>query len=176
MSDSSSSVDRIDRAILLVKLERLGEAADLLQPLVPNDDRATQMLAAIYTDLKRGAESDPLYASVLEKFLPRAPTDRGAAAACKAAFAGLADNARMAHRPAEVEAVLSRGLRELPAEAAHFHFLLGRHYHDAGRYGLATEHLNEATRLDSTSFGTPADELLRQIRTSTPGCFAGGNR
>ena len=134
------------------------------------------MLAAIDTDLKRGAESDALDASVLEKFLPRAPTDRGAAAACKAAVAGLADNARMAHRPAEVEAVLSHGLRELPADAAHFHFLLGRHDHDAGRYGLATEHLNEATRLDSTSFGTPADELLRQIRTSTPGCFAGGHR
>jgi hypothetical protein len=84
----------------------------------------------------------------------------------------LADNAGSSRRPADAEVILNRGLRELPADAAYFHYLLGRHYHDAGRVGLALEHLRTAKRLDPTSIGKPAEEVIQQIRTATPGCLS----
>jgi hypothetical protein len=58
-------------------------------------------------------------------------------------------------------------------DAAHFHFLLGRHYHDTGRFGLALNHAETAAQLDPVGLGEPADDLIRQIRTSTPGCLTG---
>jgi hypothetical protein len=172
---SASPADRVGRAVLLIQLERLDEAAAILQPLVPGNDTATLMLAAVYRNQQQWAQSDTLYAAILEKLLPRAPTDEAARTACRTAFDGLADNARMGHRPAEAEATLKRGLEELPADTAHFHFLLGKHYHDAGRVGLALFHLRTAARLDPAGLEKPADDLIRQIRTSTPGCLAGGS-
>src|SRR5262245_29870394 len=49
---------RMDRAVVLVKVERLDDAAELIRPLVPADDKATAMLAAIYRDQERWADSD----------------------------------------------------------------------------------------------------------------------
>jgi tetratricopeptide (TPR) repeat protein len=170
---SASPDARLERAALLVKLERLDEAAAVLKPVVPGNDAATLMLAAVYSNQRRWAESDALYAATLERFLSQARTDRAARDKCRAAFDGLAENARQGRRPADAEAALNRGLRELPADAAHYHFLLGRHYQDAGRFGLALDHLRTAARLDPAGVGKPADALIRQIRTATPGCLAG---
>jgi hypothetical protein len=164
---------RLDRAVLLIQLERLDEAAALLRPLVPGDETATLMLAALYRNQRRWEESDALYTAALERALPTARTDAEARARCRAAFEGLAENAREARRPAEAEAALKRGLQELPADAARFHFLLGRHYHDAGRVGPALDHLHTAARLDPAGQSGPAEELIRQVRTATPGCLAG---
>jgi hypothetical protein len=173
---SASPAARLDRAVLLVGLERLDEAAALLGPLVPGNDAATLMLSAVYSNQRRWAESDALYAATLEKLLPQAQSAGAARTACRTAFDGLADNARMARRPADAEAALNRGLRELPADAAHFHFQLGRHYHDAGRIRLALEHLRTAARLDPANFGGRVDNRIREIRTATPGCLADGSR
>lgn len=109
----------------------------------------------------------------MDRQFPRLGTDEAARAACRTAFDGLAENARNDHRPRDAEAALDRGLRELPADAAYFHLQLGRHYHDVGRIGLAVEHLETAVRLDRATFEAPAGDLIRQIRTATPGCFSG---
>jgi hypothetical protein len=166
----------LDRVVLLVQLERLEEAASLLRPLVPGDHTATLMLAGVYSNQARWAESDALYAVSLEKLLPLAQSTESARTACRTAFDGLADNARKDHRPADAETTLNRGLRELPVDAAHFHFQLGRHYQETGRFGLALEHVRTAGRLDPAGFGARADELLRQLRTATPGCLSGQPR
>jgi hypothetical protein len=171
LPSSASPGDRLERAAVFVQLERLDEAAALLEPIVPSDDSATLMLAAVYRNQQRSADSDALYAALLDKLLPQAPTDETARSACRTALEGVADNARRDHRPADAEAALQRGLRDLPADAAYFHFLLGRHYHDAGRIGLAMDHLQTAARLAPADFSGLADDLIRQIRTSTPGCL-----
>jgi tetratricopeptide (TPR) repeat protein len=164
---------RVGRAVLLVQLERLDQATDVLRPLAPGDDTARLMLAAIYRNQERWAESDALYTATLGKLLPLARTNEAARSACRSAFDGLADNAQSCGRPADAAATLHRGLQELPADAAYFHFLLGRHYHEAGRFRLALDHLRTAARLDATGFSIRADDLIRQIRTATPGCLAG---
>jgi tetratricopeptide (TPR) repeat protein len=176
LSASAPPPARIGRAVLLVQLERLDEAADLLRPLVPGDDTATLMLAAIGRNQERWSESDALYTATLQKLLPLARTSEAARNACRTAFDGLADNAQRSGRPADAEAALNRGLEELPAAAAHFHFLLGRHYHEVGRIGLALDHLQTAARLDPDGAGRPAAALIQQIRTATPGCLTPGTR
>jgi hypothetical protein len=173
LSASATAQERIDRAILLVEVERLDDAADVLQPLAPADDTATLMLAAIHRDRRRWAEAEALYTTVLNKSLPRAGADAAARAASRTAFEGLAESAHGAGRPADAEAILTRGLHELPADAPRFHHLLGRHYFEVGRIGLAREHLEAAARLDPVGSGQSAEELIRQIRTATPGCLAG---
>lgn len=173
---SSAPAQRANRAILLVELERLDEAAALLEPLVPAHDGATLMLASVYSNQQRWAQSDRLYAALLEKQLSLVDRDSTLRSRCRAIFAALAENARLAGRPADAEAILYRGLEALPADAAHFHLLLGRHYHEAGRNGLALEHLQLAARFDRKNFGSAADELIQQIRTATPGCLSAGAR
>jgi len=172
---SAMPAARLYRAVMLVQLERLDEAAAFLRPLVPGDNTATLMLAAVHQNQQQWDESNTLYAGVLEKLLPLSRTEETARTACRTAFDGLADNARLSHRPADAEAVLNRGLKELPADAAHYHFLLGRHYHDAGRFGLALEHLRTAARHDLGDLREAADDLIRKIRTSTPGCLLAGS-
>ena len=168
---SPSRGDRMTQVPLLIELDRLQEAAALLEPLVPGDDAATMMLAAVHRNLQRWTESDALYSAILEKLLPQARTDESARIACRVGFEGLAGNAQMDGRPAEAEAALTRGLNELPEDASYFHFLLGRHYHDLGRFGIALHHLETATRLDPTGIGKSADTYVHRIRTATPGCL-----
>jgi hypothetical protein len=167
---------RIDRAVLLVKLERLDEAAELLGPLVPADDAATAMLAAIERDQGRFAESDALNEGLLAKRLPEARTNGQARAMCESAFAGLAESARAEHRFADAEAVLMRGLRDLPGDSAQLHFLLGRTYRDIGRFDPAIEHLQVAARLEPARYAQSADDMIQQLRTSTLGCFTHARR
>jgi hypothetical protein len=167
---------RMDRAVLLVKLERLDEAAELLRPLVPGDDAATAMLAAINRDQGRFAESDALSEGLLSKRLPEARRSGPARALCESAFAGLAESARAEHRFADAEAVLTRGLRELPGDSAQLHFLLGRTYRDMGRFDPAIEHLQTAARLEPARYGQPAHDMIQQLRTSTLGCFTHARR
>jgi hypothetical protein len=171
LGDSPTRASRLNRAALLVELERLDDAAAVLAPLAPGDDAATMMLAAVQRNQRHWAESDALYDAVLAKMLPRARTEQSARIACRTAFEGLASNAESDGRPADAEAASNRGLSELPADASYFHFLLGRHYHDAGRFGLALQHMETATRLDPAGVGPSADGYIRRIRTATPGCL-----
>ncbi|AMV26181.1 Tetratricopeptide repeat protein [Gemmata sp. SH-PL17] len=168
-SANAKPSDQFNRALLMIQLDRLDEAAALLEALTANDT-ATLLLATVYRDQERWAESDELYSRVLEKMAPRTETNPPAHEVCFTALEGLTFNARADRRPADAERVLKRGLDLLPDRAAHFHFQLGRHYHDGGRPGLALEHLREATRLAPTHFGEPTTKLIRQIETYTPAC------
>ncbi len=173
---TAKPVDRFNRAVLMIQLDRLGEASAVLQPLVPGDDVAALLLATVYRDQERWAESDELFALVLEKLLPRAATDPAARGGALTALEGLAFNARADRRPADAESALNRGLEALPTHAAYFHFQLGRHYHDGGRPGLALEHLREAARLDPVAYAERVDQLVRQIQTSTHACMSWRSR
>ncbi|MBA4191368.1 MAG: hypothetical protein C0467_25590 [Planctomycetaceae bacterium] len=169
LSPTTSPATRLDRAILFVRLDRLDDAARLLESLVPTDT-VQLLLASVYRDQSRWSESDALYSEVLQKSITRA-ADSNAKSACLTAIEGLAFNARAERRPADAERVLQLGLAALPTEAAHFHFQLGRHYADGGRTGQATEHLRAATTLDPTRFREPVDKLMGQLWVATPACF-----
>lgn len=161
---------RLARADVLIQLDRLDAAADLLGPLAATSTDATLLLAVIERDRGNYTASAARYEAALADLLPRAATDPGARQMCRLAFEGLAFGARADARPADAEAALLRGLEALPAEAAQFHLLLGRHYHDGGRPARALEHLRRAAELDP-KLREPADELARAIRTSTPACL-----
>jgi hypothetical protein len=163
-------VARVERAALLIRVDRLDDAAALLEPLAAADDTAGMLLATVYRDLGRWAESDRLYAAALDKFRPRAGADPQARSVCTTALDGLAFNAREAGRAGEAEAVLRRGLEALPGEAAYFHFQLGRHHADGGRPREALDHLRAAAALDPDRFGDRAAEQVRSLRTTTYGC------
>lgn len=171
LSPGAPPAARFARAEVLVQLDRLDEAADLLRPLAANSPVATLLLAAVCRDREQWAESDAAFASALDRLLPRAAADPDAREKCRGALEGLAYNARMDRRPADAERALRRGLEELPADAARFHYLLGRHYHDGGRPALALDHLRAAADLDPAAYRGPADTLVRQIRTATHACL-----
>jgi hypothetical protein len=173
LPESIAAEPRIDRAIMLVELERLDDAAAVLSPLVPGDDTASEMLAAIYRDQKRWRQSDAVYAHILANSLPHAEMDPSARTRCRTAVEALVNNAEADGRSSDAEAVLQLALENAPSDGAHYHFLFGRHHQAAGRFALAQQHLREAVRLDSANYGKPADELFGHLRTSTPGCFAG---
>jgi tetratricopeptide (TPR) repeat protein len=160
--------------VALIGLDRPDEAADILRPLAASSPAVALLLAAVYRDTEQWSESDALYHSALDRLSPRAATDPSAREGCRMARAGLAFNARAEGRPADAERALLRGLVEVPAAAAHFHFLLGKHYHDGGRPDTAGEHLREAVRLDPAKYRAPADADIRQIRTTTHGCLIRG--
>jgi tetratricopeptide (TPR) repeat protein len=162
---------RIGRAVLLIQLDHLESAADLLRPLVPADDTATLLLATVYRDQERWAASDELYSTALEKLLPLAPSNEAARAGCITALEGLAFNARADRRPADAECVLKLGLDALPSNAAYFHFQLGKHYAEGGRHFLAVEHLETAVRLDAARYRESVGRVLQSIRASTPACM-----
>jgi len=168
---ASTHSARVERAAILVALDRLDEAGQLLRPLSAHDPVATLMLAAVYRDQEKWFESDEAFNAGLEKLLPHAGTNVAARTMCVDAFEGLAYNARHSGRPAEAEAVLRRALEALPAEAARFHFLLGQHFRDGGRPGPALEHLRTAAELDPAKYGEQSAKLTRDIRTHNYGCF-----
>lgn len=171
LAASAPPAAKIDRAVLLVRVDRLGDAVELLEPLAAGDDAALMLLASVYRDLGRWAESDARFSAALHRFLPRAATDPDARVACRAAFEGLAFNARADDRPADAERALRRGLEALPSEAAFFHFHLGRHYADGGQPGRAADHLRAAAELDPGGHGEAARKLIGELRTTTPACL-----
>ncbi|MCI0704616.1 MAG: tetratricopeptide repeat protein [Planctomycetia bacterium] len=168
---AGNNAARVQRAAVLIALDRLDEAENLLLPMAARDPVAMLMLASIYRDQEKWSESDEAFNSALAKLLPHAGTNSNVREMCVDAFEGLAYNARHSGRPEEVEAVLRRALESLPAESARFHFLLGQHFHDGGRPGPALDHLRTAADLDPANYGQRAEKLRRDIRTHNYGCF-----
>lgn len=158
---------RLGRAVVLIQLDRLGEAADLLRPLAA-DTQALLLLASVYRDEGRWAEADAAYREAVGRLTP---ADREN---YRLALDGLAYTARADRRPADAEAALRRGLADLPGDAAHYHFQLGKHYADGGRPGPALDHLRAAAGLDPQGYGAKAETLIRHLRTTTHGCFSAG--
>ncbi|HYH67060.1 MAG TPA: hypothetical protein VD866_20360 [Urbifossiella sp.] len=157
-------------AVALIQLDELDAAADRLRPLAATDDTAQLLLATVYRDQEKWADSDAAYEAALARLLPRAGADPAARRGCATAFEGLAHNARGAGRPAAAGAVYRRALAELPAEAARFHFLLGRHEHDGGRPAAALEHLRAAAELDPAGYAKSVGDFVAAIRSHTYGC------
>ena len=63
LQSSAPPPAQIGRAALLIQLDRLDAAANLLRPLAPADDTATLLLATVYRDQERRAASDELYSA-----------------------------------------------------------------------------------------------------------------
>lgn len=160
---------RFARAEVLYQLDRLDEAAELLAPLAPGSLNARILLATVDRERGHYAASAAGYEAVLARAVPDAAQFPAARETARLAFVGLAFVARADNRPADAEAALLRALDALPADAPHFHFLPGAHYHDGGRPVRALEHLRRATELDPQLAGRAA-EIERAIRTSTPAC------
>jgi hypothetical protein len=160
---------RFARAEVLIQLDRLDEAAALLEPLAPGSPNAQMLLATLDRDRGHFAASAAGYEAVLARTVPDAGRDIEARETARLAFEGLAFVARADNRPADAEAALLRAIEALPADAAQFHFLLGRHYSDGGRPVRALEHLRRAAELDAR-FAARAAEIELAIRTSTPAC------
>jgi tetratricopeptide (TPR) repeat protein len=160
-----------ERAQQLAVLDRLDEAAELLQPLASADVQAAALLAAVEQARGRFAASDTAYRDVLARLgsasLPAEQRDRLAAAA----YNGLAYNARAEGRYRQAEAVYLEALQAMPQAAAVFHFQLGKHYHEGGRPAAALPHLRRAIELDAARYAGPAGDLIEQIEQHTPGCL-----
>jgi hypothetical protein len=160
---------RVARAEVLIQLDRLDESAALLEPLAAGSLEARLLLATVDRDRGRYTESAAHYEAVIARAVPDAAQFPAARETARGAFEGLAFVARADARPADAEAALLRAREALPADAAHFHFLLGKHYNDGGRPAKALEHLRRAAELDP-KYADRAAEIERAIRTGTPAC------
>ena len=154
---------RVERALTLIPLDRLAEAAALLEPQAGRGDLDRLLLATVYQEQERWSESDALFARTMDA--------AGSAEARVTALDGLVFNARESRRPAEVETWLRRGLKLFPDRAAEFHFKLGQHYAHAGRPNRAVEEFRTAADADPKRYGAPARTQIDQLRTGTPACL-----
>lgn len=145
-----------DYAFVLVSLDRLDEAATLLEKLDTSTSRP--LLGAVYRANGRWAEAEALYRQVL------------AASPDRLAYEGLAEALVKLRRPAEAEATLREAIQELPGDAAHFHFRLGEHYANGGRPARAMSEFAESVSLDPT-LRPQVEPHERRLRTATPGCL-----
>jgi hypothetical protein len=161
---------RLQRATLLVRLDQLEEAAELLRPGAATDPNTAVFLAGIYRDLNRWVESTELYIAALEYFRPRSLDDPSAAEMCRLAYEGLVFICRQTNRHAEVERLLFQGLEVCPAEAAFFHCELGKHYAEVGRPAQAAYHLDKATRLDPIRYSRLVENLRFSLLNGPYGC------
>lgn len=170
--------DRQSHAITLIQLDRPTEAEPILRELVKTRPPANLPLARALHLMRRYDESDDAVRELLTAGLPelganplhdRTPQARKA---CLDGFELMAENATKRGSNADREAVLRRGLEQMPSEQVYFHFQLGRHFKLTGRPFEAVKELNEAVRLDK-SFEPSAEAILRDIRESTPGCLIG---
>ena len=83
----------------------------------------------------------------------------------------LAFNAREDRRPQDAEKIYRDAIADLPdAEAAYFHFQLGRHYELGGRPRDALAELQTAARLNPVQFARPVAVLIDSMRVNSPAC------
>lgn len=164
---------RLDRAVLLVRVERLEAASEVLSPLVPADATATLLLAGVRRDQERIAASDELFALAAERARAELADDPRARGQFKTAVESLVFNARADRRPADALRWLEYGRAASPGEEAFYDYQLGLHYQAVGRPYLAVELLESAAARDPALAGRVAGPL-GQLRTHTPGCFLAG--
>ncbi|MCS7022055.1 MAG: hypothetical protein NZU63_09530 [Gemmataceae bacterium] len=162
---------RFQRAEILIQLHRLDEAAQLLQPLSQGSVLATLLLAVVERERRRWLASDQAYQRALD-FLARHLDDHpDYRLFARQAIEGLVHNAREDRRPQDCVGVLQRGLELLPEERSYFHYLLARHYIDAGQPGRAWQHLHDAATAAPNQLSQQRLELQRRLLQSTPICL-----
>jgi len=172
--DSRDPQQKIERAAALAMLDRPDEACRCIASLALERPDAALLLAAVLQQQQRYDESSRSYQAAAQ-MLREAPQSPQAVAGLVRALNGVAFNARETGAYAEAEAAYQQGLAELPSEAAHFHFQLGRHHKLGGRPAAAATHLQEAARLAPQTYARQAEILLGQIALDTPGCILGHN-
>jgi tetratricopeptide (TPR) repeat protein len=170
LAPDASPKARLDRAFLLVRLDRLDEAGALLAPLAPTDPAAALLRAAVLRDGGRWAECERAYREILAVLAPKAVRSPLSREGCATAYEGLAEAARRRGDPEAAEAAYRDAARLLPERAAAFALLLGRHYQDGGRPAAALAQFDEAVRLDPALAPTVA-LLARRVRVGTPACL-----
>jgi tetratricopeptide (TPR) repeat protein len=152
---------KLQRALMLIPLDRLDEAATLLKPLAASGEFPAMLLATVYQEQERWAESDEWFARGLS----------GSPATVATALDGLIFNARESRRPADVEQWLRRGLELFPDRAAEFHYKLGQHYAHAGKPNRAVTAFTAAAAADPKRYAELARTQMDQLRTGTPACL-----
>ncbi len=162
---------RLERALLLIPLNRLDESAKLLLLLADGRNLATLLLATVYQEQQRWADSDARFESVLNAQIGEAATKSEAREACRMALEGLVFNAREERRPADVERWLRRSLELFPERAAELHFQFGQHFAHAGNPHRAIEEFHQAATLNPQRFQRRAQHEIDQLRASTPACL-----
>ena len=161
---------RMERAFLLIQLDRLDEAESILLPLSETMPDATLLLAAVYRDRSRWSDSERAYRRALAWSLPGAARDRGSLDRSATAYEGLAEAARSGGRPEDAERAYQEARRRLPARAGYFAFQLGRHYLSGGRPADGIAQLRQAVHLDPT-LEDRVRPLILQAKVRTPACL-----
>jgi tetratricopeptide (TPR) repeat protein len=171
MASMTEADEAYRRAALLAQLDRLDEAADLLDP--PKGLDAVLLLGAIRQAQERFEESSDLYGRARELLEQGGRSDPAVRASWVRACDGLAFNARARGEPATAEAVYRTALAVAPDSrtAAYFHFQLALHFQQGGRPLAALDHLEQAVRRDRRTWATRAEPIRRELRQSSPGCL-----
>jgi Tetratricopeptide repeat len=167
---SSAPASRMERAFLLIQLDRLGEAERILRSLSETLPDSLLLLGAVYRDQSRWSDSEKAYRRALASFLPNAAKDHGARESSLTAYEGLAEAARSSGRPEVAERAYQEARRRLPLMAGYFNFQLGRHYLGGGRPAEAIALLRKAVRLDPT-LEAQVRPLILQAQVRTPACL-----
>lgn len=171
LAQTATTSARIDRAFVLIQLNRLAEAEKVLKPAAASGDiDASLLLAAVHRDEGHWVDSERLYRQLLD----RAPSGHRAGAArvdqMATAYDGLADVLTAAGRPDKAGRVLLDARRRLSSKSSHYAFRLGVHDLDHGRPFSALEWFDEAIRQDAR-FSARVEPLRRQALVRTPACL-----
>jgi|GEM_PF-2015040 len=169
---SASASLKLERAFLLIQLDRLEEAEPLLRSLGETMPEALLLLGAVYREQSRWADAERAYRQVLASSLAGAVRDRGLQERSTTAYEGWAEAARSGGQPEVAERAYLEAQRRLPAKAGYFAFQLGRHYLAGGRPSKAVEQLRQAARLDPT-LEAQVRSLILEARVKTPACLLG---
>lgn len=160
----------VERARALAMLDRLQEATVSLEPLKGKDLQASLYLGIVLQLRGQPAASDRVFLlakPVLTQRLPAASAQNS----LKGVYDAMAFNARARGDYRAAEMLYHEALKQLPDHQAHFHFQLGRHYHQGNRLPQAREHLGRAAALGPETHAAAAAALLQHHDWHTPGCL-----
>ena len=167
---TASPQARLERAFLLIQLDRLDESEPILRSLAEIVPDALLLLGAVYRDQTHWSDSERAYRRALDSLLPGAARDLGMQERCATAYEGIAEASRSAGRPEDAEKAYQEARRRLPAKAGYFAFQLGRHYLSGGRPSEGIAQLRQAVQRDPT-LESQVRPLILQAQTKTPACL-----
>lgn len=199
----SSTDGRFQYAIALAQLDRLPEAATLLEPLASHYPGARLLLATVRQAAGDFAASDEAFriardeAIALIAIHPQTPKAFASVAGAMGALAlraelgnrlsradedlvrsydGLAYNARNDNRPAEAITVYRDALTAHPAAAADYWFQLGKTYQELEQHAEADAAYSEAEKLNPKAYRDAVAAERRRLTLSAQQCQWGVTR